>query len=488
MRLKVADLAGREDATFAPLITEAVEVIEIAGPLDDGDVLRQAARERDSDAGRIVRRAELLGTRMGLQADLSRMLAWAPWIGLALAALIAAAGLGLAGSVVGERHINVMVALVSLLGFHLLTLMLWLVGLWLPIGGLNTSLGWLWFALTARVAGGKRGQAPVLLRAATRLLIRARLLAWTFGLLSHALWSLSFIAALAALLFALAFRSYTLSWETTILEPGFFVRVVHGLGLLPGWIGFPVPDAATILAPQLAPQAGAAPSVANAAGQRAWALWLTGCVVVYGLAPRLLFAAWCAAVWQRRMSGLRPDGHAPYYQKLRARFDALAPATRIVSPDPGRAASRAPQPLATNQTRDALFVIGFELPPETAWPPADLPASATMLRNDGSSSERRALLEQVAQARPRRVLVVCNGNASPDRGTERLFRALLEHSGGCRLWLIAPRIHQSPEADVSNDGMTRVDGPYRWREWLAQAGLDAIAVHTDLRRALEGWS
>jgi hypothetical protein len=131
---------------------------------------------------------------------------WAPWVLLGLVALIVVAGLGLAGNVVGggERHINVIVALVSLLGLHALTLLLWLIGLWLPAGSFGTaSLGWIWLSLTARVAGGKRGQAPLLVRATTGLLTRARLLPWAFGLVSHGIWSLSFAVVLAAMLFAL---------------------------------------------------------------------------------------------------------------------------------------------------------------------------------------------------------------------------------------------------------------------------------------------
>ena len=141
------------------------------------------ALRRDA-AARIAERARLLGQRIGLQAELARARAWAPWVLLGLVALIVVAGLTLAGNVLGggQRQINVVVALASLLGLHLVTLLLWLVGLVLPLGTFQASFGWLWLSLTARVAGGRRGQAPVLLRAATRLLARARLLPWALGL------------------------------------------------------------------------------------------------------------------------------------------------------------------------------------------------------------------------------------------------------------------------------------------------------------------
>ncbi|MDQ0590547.1 hypothetical protein QFZ47_004656 [Variovorax paradoxus] len=466
----LTNTALREPAFPDAVITEAIRWTEEKGPLDDAEVLRAALARtsRTSDApARITARALLLGERIGLQSELARARQWAPWVLLGLVALVVMAGLGLAGHVVGggERHINVIVALASLLGLHALTLLLWLAGLWLPLGAFNTSsLGWIWLSLTARVAGGKRGQAPVLVRSATGLLARARLLPWALGLVSHGIWSLSFAAVLAALLFALAFRSYTLSWETTILDPAFFVHAVQVLGWAPAQIGFPVPDAATVLSPS-----------PGAAGQRTWALWLTGCIVVYGLLPRLALVLLSAAVWHRRRGALRPDWSEPYYRKLTARFAALAPPA-IVDADPGRAPGSAPAGLAPSELRDALFVIGFELPSDTAWPPEGLPANATphVQRIDGSAPARRALLDQLAQARPRAVLLVCHAASSPDRGTERFLREVLAHCGECRLWL-APAAMDAPDANASQ----------RWIDWLRDTGLPRVAATPRLEDALQ---
>jgi hypothetical protein len=459
----LTNTALRESAFTNAVITEAIRWTEQTGPLDDAQALRIAASRAADGPTRITERALQLGERIGLQPELARARQWAPWVLLALVALIVMAGLGLAGNVVGggERHINVIVALVSLLGLHALTLLLWLVGLLLPLGSFNTaSLGWIWLSLTARVAGGKRGQAPVLVRATTGLLTRARLLPWAFGLVSHGIWSLSFAVVLAAMLFALAFRSYTLSWETTILDPAFFVRAVQVLGWAPSQLGFPVPDAATVLS--------ASP---GAAGQRTWAMWLTGCIVVYGLLPRLALVLLSAALWRSRRKALQPDWNEPYYRKLLARFAALAPAA-IVDADPGRTRGATPAGLSPAELQDGLFVIGFELPPDMAWPPVGLPADATqVLRIDGSAPARRTLLDQLAQARPRAVLLVCHAASSPDRGTERFLREVLAHCGECRLWL----------ADATGDGPAG-----RWIDWLRDTGLERIAASDRLDTALQG--
>lgn len=459
----LTNTALREHAFTDAVITEAIRWVEQSGPLDDAQAMRAALASRTPDAhAPIIERARQLGERIGLQPELLRARQWAPWVLIALVALIVVAGLGLAGNVMGggERHINVIVALVSLLGLHALTLLLWLAGLCFPLGSFGTaSLGWIWLSLTARVAGGKRGQAPVLLRSITGLLTRARLLPWAFGLVSHGIWSLSFAVVLASMLFALAFRSYTLSWETTILDPAFFVRAVQVLGWAPAQLGFPVPDAAAVLA-----------STPAAAGQRTWALWLTGCIAVYGLLPRVALVLLSAAVWKRRRKALQPDWHEPYYRKLLSRFAALAPAA-IVDADPGRTRTGAPTSLPASALHDGLFVIGFELPPDMPWPPAAIPhdAATQVERIDGSAPARRTLLDQLAHARPRTVLLACNAASSPDRGTERFLREVLAHCGECRLWL----------AGAADATATR-----RWLDWLRDCGLESIAASDRIDLAL----
>ncbi|MDM0011937.1 DUF2868 domain-containing protein [Variovorax sp. J22P168] len=435
------------------VITEAVALIETSGPLDDAQAMRQAMVAHGDGRGRIVARARALGERVGLQAELSRARAWAPWVLLGLVALTVIAGLSLAGNVLGgERQINVVVALASLLGLHLCTLALWLIGLLLPFSAFPASFGWLWLSLTARVAGGRHGQAPLLLRAVSRLLARARLLPWALGFVSHAVWTLSFAVVVASLLFALAFRNYTLNWETTILEPEFFVHSVQWLGRAPSWLGFPVPDAQAVLSP-----------LAASAGQRAWALWLTGCIVVYGLLPRLALTLLCGAVWTLRRQAIAPDLSEPGFQRLLARFAALEP-RRIVDADPGRMPPGPGQPLAPDGSTDTLFAIGFELPPELPWPPARLQAGQT-LRVDGSAAQRRELLDTLARVRPRRAVIGCRAASSPDRGTERFVREVAALSVDCRLWLVG-----------DGDDGTDPDGvsPERreaWLRWRDDAGL-----------------
>ena len=447
------------------VLCESIRLIEEPGALDDAQALRSALAAGGDRVQQAIERARQLARRLELASRLQRARALAPWVLLALALLVVLAGLSLAGAVVDTqgRRINVLAALVALLGLHAFTLIVWLAALLLPGASVGTLFGRAWLALTARLTLGKGAEPATLLRAASGLVERARLTTWALGFASHAVWSTSFAVVLAALWFAFAFKSYTLTWETTILTPQTFAAGVRVLSPAPALLGFPVPDAASALA--VAP---------DAASQRDWAWWLIGCVLVYGLLPRFVCALWCAAVWRARRGALAPDWSLPYYRRLFARLDALAPATVV---DPDRHAARHPAaPAGAQDTADALAVIGFELPPETPWPPPGLPANVALLRRiEGSAAERNAVLDALTPLRPRLALLLCHAASSPDRGTERFVRELLPLVGELRLWLLG--------APPPTEAQT-----LRWREWLAASGLGALPCIADSTLALEGAS
>lgn len=451
-------------------VTEAVRLLEGSGPLEDGLAMRAGLAAEGGPMAQVAARAGALGQRLGLQARLRHAAAAAPWVLLALAAVVVLAGLALAGAVIDaqDRRINVMAALVALLGVHALTFVLWLLALlWPGAASLGAVVGRLWIGLTARLTLGRGAEGAALLQAGLHLLERARLLPWVLGLASHTVWALSFVAALAALLFALAFRQYTLGWETTILTPDVFARWIAALAVVPGWLGFPVPGAADLSA---AP-GGALPTSAN--GVLAW--WLVGCVVVYGLLPRGVAALACLLVWRWRRARLQPDAHAPYYRKLFARFDALAPAL-VVDPDTHGADWHMARTSLAGETQPTLAIIGFELPPELPWPPQPLPRAASLVRRiDGSAAERQALLQALMHVRPRVLVFACHAASSPDRGTERLLREVLPLCGECRIWLAA-----APGAAHAEPGAAR------WQRWLSDTGLAEVFAFVDWTRATAG--
>ncbi|NMM82340.1 hypothetical protein B2J86_15620 [Acidovorax sp. SRB_14] len=437
----------------------AVRGIEQDGPLDDAHALAEAARLQAAPQQRLRERAWLLGERLGLVAQMARWreAAWLLGAALAVAVVLLANGLVLA-MLTDARSINAGSALVAALGVHAFTLLLWLVALLLPgrsgpgAWG-RLSFGPLLLQALARLPMGPRPQAQALARAAAQMLQRARLAPWAFGLVSHLVWSAAFVLVLGALWLAFAFREYRLTWETTILSADLFAAFVQATGRLPGLLGFPVSEVAGRASAQ-------APLVLPA---RAAAWWLLGCVTVYGLLPRLLCAALCAVVWQRRKGRIQIDTSDPYFSQLLARFAALQPGcvTDAEHPAPQGPASLAT--LAPGAAGQALAVVGFELPQGQDWPPGAWAAAALIERISGTLDERRSVLGALARLRPRALVLVCNAAATPDRGTERFLREACAHAGHCALWLADPPAGRGqPQRQ-------------RWRDWLDAAGLQGVA-------------
>lgn len=462
----------------AAVLGAALRRMEEAGPLDDQAVLRRAFASGGDREHQIMQRNAWLGERLGLLQELARWRQLGVLLVLALAVLMALAGLAAARSVLApDRSVNAVAAVVGVLALPTLTLLAWLLAVLLMAGrgiGMGEwSFGRMVLALAARLLRGHNAHAPQLLQALLEVMQRQRLWPWFSGLASHAIWLLALVLTVIVLMYGFSFQAYRLSWETTILSAEFFQRFVATSGWLPQLLGFPVPDAAAIQ------QVGDAAAHADLATQRAWAWWLIGCIAVYGLLPRLLLLG--LSVWRWRVGLARMvvvDMADPYNHRLARRLDALAPQSQVIDPEGAGAALVPPwaRPGAGGATA-GLAVIGFELPDEFSGPVPGLPpAFADLLRVDGSAGSGRQALQQLAAAPPAAVLVVLHGPASPDRGTARFLREVAQRVARCALVLVGP------------DG-SPADATARWRDWLqAQAlpQLELLPCAADAARWLEG--
>ncbi|MBO9357068.1 DUF2868 domain-containing protein [Bordetella petrii] len=423
------------------------------GPLEDADAVRQARAGPDVLEDRILLRARLLARREGLDSLVAR---WRQGAVLSLAILLllavvagAASAAGALGD--GTRPVNVLWAVGALLGVHALTFLLWLASFLLRPGA-ATGLGRLWLWATRKLARGP--DAALVPQALMNLLARAGALRWLFGAISHALWLAGLAAALATLLILLSTASYRFVWATTLLQPDAFVFLTRALGWLPAQLGFATPADAVVRASdnqQLLP----------AAAQAQWSVWLIGVVAVYGVLPRLLAGALCLVRAGRARRRLRIDTALPGYAALRDRLLPPVQSTGIDRPadplhqpqvGPGRLADLADQPV----------LVGLELPADLPWPPAGMPAAVQDAGNLDSREQRNRLLDALARAGARRLLIACDARQTPDRGTLNLIAALAEKAGQTRVWLATAGT--APAAGEP----ARLDA---WRERLAAAGM-----------------
>ncbi len=423
------------------------------GPLVDTAEVRHARAAGGSFADRLLRRAHYLGQRENLDQILAK------WSGmarlslfiLAVAALLAGAATALGALGDGSRSVNIMLALVALLGLNALTFLFWLFSFVIVSGHGGSWLGECWLWLTRRLARGP--DAALAPRALIELLGRHNTLRWVLGGISHALWTLALACAVATLLAVLSARRYSFNWETTLLSPDTFVNLVTTLGWLPAKLGFAMPS------PELI-RASDGLQVLPESAQALWSSWLIGCVIVYALAPRVLALLLSLFITRKRLARMQLDTGLPGYAELR---DRLSPASErtLIDQQEGQdsvatIASAAAPPVRPGQP----VLVGIELAPDVPWPPPGLSPAVANVGVIDSGSQRRALLDRLQQGRPARLLLVCDARQTPDRGTISLLAELAGLAQETRVALLG--------APSSSSGASRAD---IWRERLQAAGF-----------------
>ncbi|PRA64781.1 MULTISPECIES: DUF2868 domain-containing protein [Pseudomonas] len=433
-------------------LTEAVRLREEhAGPLEDQEANRRARQHGGDLPTRIEQRALWLAERDGMRSALQH---WKQGARLALALLLVLAvfsGAGLALAALGDsqRPINVFWALGSLLGLNLLLLLGWALGFFFA-GEQVATLGRLWMWLSEKFA--RDAQAAHLAPALLVLLQRQKLNRWLLGLLVHGLWLVALATALVMLLILLATRRYGFVWETTILGANTFVGLTQALGALPSLLGFNVPDVDMIRA-----SGDSQPALELA--RQAWASWLLGVLLLYGIVPRLALAALCLWRWRSGRERLQLDLKLPGYSQLR---EALMPSSERLGVNDA-APEALPQIVrsAGEAHSDGALLVGLELDDQRPWPPA-LPKSVSNAGILDSRESRNKLLEQLSRFPPARLAIACDPRRSPDRGSLALLAELARNASATRIWLLQALPGQALDADRLGD----------WHQALEQLGLE----------------
>jgi hypothetical protein len=418
---------------------------------------------------RILAWAAFIAAREGLDQRLQRWRQGALWALLALLVLGLLSGFTAALAVLGDSQVpvNVIWVLGSLLGINLLLLLIWLLSF--SVNAQGGSLGRLWYVIT--VAIQKRIQhnssAAAITQAFNALTAQAGLSRWWLSVVSHLSWLCIMLGVFAGLMLALALRSYVFVWETTILPTSVFVGLVESLGALPGLLGFATPPADAIVSSGSPTPAMLAEQ--NDVARRAWASWLSGCVLVYGILPRLLLSVWC---WLRLGLGLR---------RIRLQTQTLAwvaLATRLV-PDSEKAGVTDPAPAAApifkrrarqGRPGEARLLVGLEIASDLPWPPAGL-ADGVQTHLVDSRQQREYVLEQLNLDPPRKLLLACSAAQSPDRGSLHWLAEAASQTPSVAVWLMGAERADSERLAI-------------WRQSLLDMGIAQPAIYDANEQAL----
>ena len=405
-------------------LTETVRLREEhAGPLDDLEANRLARTAGGDLPSRIQCRALWLAERDGLTSALKHWLQGARLALLLLMIFAVLSGAGLAFAALSQTPVNVFWALGSLLGLNLILLLSWLLGL-IFAGEHGATLGRLWLWLSEKMA--RDAKAAQLAPALLLMLQRKKLNRWALGTLVNGLWLLAMFSALILLLTLMATRRYGFVWETTILSADTFIHVTHALGYLPSLLGFNVPTVEMIRA-----SGDGALDIESA--RQAWATWLVGVLVVYGVLPRLLLTLLCFWRWNSGKTALRLDLNLPGYAQLRERL--MPTSERLGVNDPEPAQMHRVEGGVGELASEGALLVAIELDEQRPWPPA-MPKNVSNAGILDSRESRHKLLEQLSRFPPARLAIACDPRRSPDRGSLALIAELARSAGETRVWLL----------------------------------------------------
>jgi hypothetical protein len=425
---------------------------EHAGPLDDLEANRIARSAGGDLPTRIQRRALWLAERDGQTRALKHWLQGArlALIVLAVLAVISGAGLAFAALGDGQTPVNVFWALGSLLGLNLILLLSWALGL-VFAGEQGAALGRLWLWLSEKLA--RDANAAQLAPALLLLLQRQKLNRWALGVLVNGLWLLAMLSALVMVLTLMATRRYGFVWETTILGGDTFVAMTQALGALPALLGFSVPSVEMIRA-----SGDAALNIESA--RQAWAAWLVGVLLVYGVLPRLLLALFCLWRWKTGQAALHLDLNLPGYAQLRERL--MPTSERLGISDAAPEQLHRVENSASDLQSDGALLVAIELDDQRPWPP-QLPKTVNNAGILDSRESRHKLLEQLSRFPPARLAIACDPRRSPDRGSLALIAELARSASATRVWLLQAPPGEALDAERLGDwhvALQQLDLPF----------------------------
>lgn len=424
----------------------------------DEAATREAALEPVSPGGRIVERARRLPASARLRDDIDHVMSAARLLMLLLMVLGLTAGVAAASSLqAATATIALSHALLVLLGVPFILLLAWvLVSLF---GGSGSSAGlpgrvlwWLMLLFTRRfgLAAHRRHLAASLGELGRR---RGRTL---MALATHAFWAAFFVGCIAWLWLRFLGLRFDFTWETTLLSGRWLEDLVIAVGWLPSWLfGLALPSPEQVQ--------GVLADRSPAADRGLWAGYLIGALVVYGLAPRAVLAAWFVLRWRRVRLAL--DLSRPGYLRLLPVLSATSQSigSRGKPPAGPERASRA-RPIEGGSGSAVLVGVELDLD-ETRWPP-DIPGCRVLGRAD-NRRQRREIMQalELLDPRPEKIVALCSLARSPDRGT---MAFLAELAGFAPLEIRLIDAHRL--ADLGIDADSRLAD---WRE---------SARHHDLTR------
>ena len=345
---------------------------------------------------------------------------------------------GLAASqAVGDYStLNIYWLLAVLLGFNLISLLLWISGITLNLQSLSSGI----VAQLASWLPYRHKKDPTIASLASHAWWESCLTGdvgkWRISVLTHKFWLTYLISGMVLLILLMLAKQYNFIWGTTLLPDSTLPRLTQILGTPLEAMGLKIPDDPQTVASRIGV------SKQDAETRMAWATFLIGALLVYGIFPRLLVLGLSLVMQKWSEHRFKLDLYLPYYIELRQRLMAREVKAEVIDADPqaGIKPAEVTLPPANVAIPSNAQAFGIELDSATSWPES-VTRRLNIIDQD-SHDEAIALIKNLNGP----LLLGVAAHRLPDRGVQRLIKELVDSSNG-KPWLI---LLSKPSAPVTN--------------------------------------
>lgn len=349
-------------------------------------------------------------------------------ISLVIAAILGALA---AANAVGESAtLNIYWLLAVLLGFNFISIVLWVMGISLNLQSLSAGVVaqlacWLPYRYKEKESDSIASLAA---RGWWETCLTGAIGKWRISVLTHLFWLTYLTTGLALLILLMMAKQYDFIWGTTLLPESSLPQLTLWLSRPMEIFGLIPPDSYQIAASRV----GAAAQ--DAETRSAWAKFLLGTLLLYGILPRLFLLMLSSLMQQLAERRFKLDLYLPYYVTLRQRLMAHEFESSVIDADPQIASAHTIP--ALQQTSGGMpqniLAVGIELDDHIIWPDG-LQCSENVI-DQTSFAEATDKIKRFNGP----LLIGVAAHRLPDRGVQRTIRELIA-SGSGEAWLILLR-------------------------------------------------
>ncbi len=370
-------------------------------------------------AKRLVQENKLASTLLQPQKLFTR----ASLICLICAAILGALAAG--NAISASTTLNIYWLLAVLLGFNLLSILLWIIGITFDLQGLSKGVA----AQLASWLPYRHKQnntvASIAIHSWWESCLTGTIGKWRISVLTHKFWLAYLTAGMILLILLMLAKQYNFIWGTTLLPESSLPKLTQILGKPIQYIGLSIPDSHQIAGSRI----GAAKQ--DAQTRSAWAKFLIGILLLYGLLPRLGLLAISLLMQRWAEDNFKLDLYLPYYIELRQRLMTRKIKARVIDADLQADTKQTDHlsPSAGNTVPPNTQAFGIELNDQIVWPEST--AAHWNIVDQASLAGAIDIVKKIDGP----LLIGVAIHRLPDRGVQRMIQELVA-SATQQPWLI----------------------------------------------------